>query len=62
MKKLSTGQPSTLGSYKKLAKIFGNKAVAFIQSKIDESPNGESEEVLADERQMLQLLGSMIEE
>ena len=61
MKKLSTGQPSTLGSYKKLAKIFGPTAVKFIQNKIDESPNGEKEEVLADETQMLALLGSMIE-
>ncbi len=57
---LSTGQPSTLGTYKELAKIFGPKAVKFIQDKIDESPNGEKEEVEADETQMLTLLGSLI--
>lgn len=60
MKKLSTGQDSTLGNYKKLAVIFGEKAVAFIQEKIDTSPNGENEEVLADERQMVALLASLI--
>ena len=60
MRKLSTGDPSTLGSYKRIAKIFGDKAVNFIQTKIDESPNGENEEVLADERQMLVLFGSMV--
>ena len=57
MHMLSTGDPSTLGSYKKLAVIIGDKAVAFIQKKIDESPNGEDEEVIADERQMVHLLG-----
>ena len=60
MKKLSTGQPSTLGTYKQLAKIFGPKAEAFIQEKIDNSPNGEDEEVLAHESQMLALLESMM--
>ena len=60
MKMLSTGQPSTLGEYKKLAAIFGDKAVKYIQDKIDESPNGEKEEVLADESQMMVLLTSMI--
>jgi len=61
MKKLSTGEDSTLGTYKKMCVLFGKKAEAFIQSKIDESPNGEDEEVIADERQMIQLLGSMME-
>ncbi len=56
MKTLSTGDPSTLGTYKKLATIFGEKAQQFIQTKIDESPNGEDEEVIADERQMMLLL------
>ncbi len=62
MRTLSTGDPSTLGTYKKLAMLFGDKAVKFIQDKIDESPNGKEEEVIADESQMLILLGSMIEE
>ena len=57
---LSTGQESTLGEYKKLAAMFGPKAVKFIQDKIDASPQGEKEEVLADESQMMHLLGSMI--
>lgn len=56
MKTLSTGMPSTLGSYKKLSAIFGEKAVEFIQMKIDESPGGEGEEVIAHESQMIQLL------
>ena len=58
---ISTGQPSTLGTYKELAHIFGPKAVAFIQNKIDESPDGENEEVIADERQMLILFASMVD-
>ncbi len=59
MKTLSTGDSSTLGTYKKLAGIFGNAAVQFIQNKIDESPNGEDEEVIADESQMLLLLSTI---
>lgn len=59
MKKLSTGDPSTLGSYLKLCKaLFGSesKATKFIEDKIKEARNGENEEVLADERQMLYAL------
>jgi len=62
MQNLSTGQPSTLGSYLELAQMFGDKAVEFIQNKIDTSPNGEDEEVIADESQMMILLASMLEE
>lgn len=61
MKTLSTGDVSTLGTYKKLAKIFGKKAEDFIQQKIEDSPNGENEEVIADESQMMILLSSMME-
>jgi hypothetical protein len=57
---LSTGDPSTLGTYKKLAVLFGTKAQDFINTKIAESPNGEDEEVLADENQMMILLASML--
>lgn len=60
MKILSTGEPSTLGTYKKVANVFGNKAVKFIQKKIDESPNGEKEEVVASERQMMVLFGALV--
>jgi hypothetical protein len=62
MQKLSTGDDSTLGNYRKLAKTFGgnpNKAVEFLDKKIAESPDGENEEVIADERQMVHLLGTL---
>ena len=61
MNKISTGEDATLGTYLKIAQFFGKKAEKFIQDKIKESPNGEEEEVIADERQMLQLLGSMMD-
>ena len=58
--KLSTGMPSTLGTYRKIAKVlFSSKAVDFLDRKISESPNGEDEEVLANETQMIQLLMSL---
>jgi len=62
MRKLSTGQDSTLGNYMILTRIFfgeGSKAVAYLQKKIDESPNGAGEEVIADESQMVHLLGQI---
>lgn len=62
MRTLSTGDDSTLGSYLKLAKpVFGEDSVAvkFLERKIAESPNGENEEVLADERQMIAALAGM---
>ena len=59
MNLLSTGEPATLGSYKKIATLFGDKAVAFIQGQIDKAHNGEDAEVLAAESQMLLLLNSM---
>jgi hypothetical protein len=61
MMKISTGEDSTLGTYLKMAKIFGPKAEKFIQDKIDASPNGADEEVIADERQILQVFGSMLQ-
>jgi len=56
---LSTGQPSTLGSYLKLCNIFfGEDSVQakFINQKIASNPNGVDEEVVADESQMMYLL------
>lgn len=53
---LSTGMPSNLRSYRLLAQLIGEKAVAFIDRKIEQSPHGELEPVLADEYQMIQLL------
>lgn len=61
MNKLSTGQDATLGNYRILsALIFGEAsgAVKFLDAKIVESKNGEAEEVLADEGQMIALLAS----
>ena len=62
MRILSTGQESTLGNYLKISKIFfgeDSKATEFIQFKIDNSPSGENEEVIADEEQMVNLLAQM---
>ena len=62
MIKLSTGDDSTLGNYKRLAIVlFGedSKAVTYLNNKIKESPNGENEVVIVDERQMIYLLTSM---
>ena len=60
MRTISTGEPSTLGTYLKIAPfIGGDTAVKFIEDKIAESKNGADEEVIADERQMLYLLANM---
>lgn len=59
MKKLSTGDDATLGSHRKLAAIaFGedSKAVKFLDKLISDSPNGENEEAVADEGQMIYVL------
>jgi hypothetical protein len=56
---LSTGIPSTLGSYLKLCNIFfGEESVQtkFITQKIASNPNGADEEVIAEESQMMYLL------
>lgn len=62
MQKLSTGQDATLGNYRKIAaSIFGedDPAVKFLDEEIAESPNGEDEEVIATESQMINFLLSM---
>lgn len=63
MKMLSNGMPSTLGSYKTLTELFFGKGSAqaeFINDKIAKATlNGENEEVIAAESQMIMLLGSM---
>ena len=59
MNTLSTGQPSTLGSYLTLCNVFfGEDSVQakFINAKIASNPNGADEEVVADEQQMMHLL------
>lgn len=67
MKRLSNGADSTLGSYRDLCvTIFGAYSIPalFFEQKIKTSPNGEAEEVIADETQMmffiLKLLNSNI--
>lgn len=64
MRKISTGEDSTLGTYREIAFLLGgfkeNEATRFIDQKIAESPNGENEEVIADERQMMYLLLNLI--
>ena len=62
MRKLSTGQDSTLGNWKILSAIaFGANSpqVQFFQEKIDNSPMGEKAEVIADEEQLLLVLVNM---
>lgn len=57
--RISTGQPSTLGTYRQIASILGPEAVAFIDKEIADAPNGEDEVVIADESQMMYLLGQV---
>jgi len=62
MLKLSTGDDATLGNYRKLCvAFFGSecKAVKYLDDKIAESPNGNNEEVIVDEGQMIMLLHSI---
>lgn len=62
MMKLSTGQDSTLGNYRKMTTaIFGedSKAVEFLDKKIAESPNGENEEVIVEESQAVLMLSTI---
>lgn len=60
--KLSTGQDSTLGNYRDMsAEFFGENSpqVKFLDEKIADDPNGRNGEVIADEDQVIYLLGSM---
>jgi hypothetical protein len=62
---ISTGQPSTLKTYRGIAFVMGgfddnSKPVKFIDDKIAEQ--GPDAEVLADERQMLALFAALIRE
>ena len=66
MRTISTGEPSNLETYRNIAlALTGNKnskAVKFFDKKIKESPNKEKEEVIADERQMMYLILTLIKE
>lgn len=59
MRKLSTGVDATLGNTRKMAvAAFGedSEAVKFLDKKIEQAPNGENEEVVVPESQMISLL------
>ena len=67
MKTISTGEPSHLETYRNIALALSlqnenSKAVKFIDKKIQESPNKEKEEVIADEREVIHLILTLIKE
>lgn len=57
MRTISTGQPSTLKTYRDLAKMLFPKAVKMLDEKIE--VEGEDSEVIASETQMLQVLAAI---
>ena len=57
MRTISTGQPSTVGTYFGISRFFGEKAQAFMQEYMDKS--GPDEEIIAEESQMLYLLANI---
>lgn len=62
MQKLSTGKDSTLGNWYELCYTFfgeDSPATQFIAEKIANSEKGKDEEVIADEGQLLYMLGKM---
>ncbi len=59
MIKLSIGLDSTLGNYRELCMLFfgeNSAQVRFLDRKIAQSPQGNNEEVIAEESQMMYLL------
>ena len=67
MKTISTGEPSNLETYRNIALALSlqnenSKAVKFIDKKIQESSNKEKEEVIADEREVIHLILTLIKE
>ena len=57
---LSTGEPSTLGTYLKWTEaLLGKDSIGakFFRDKIADSPKGEDEEVIQHESQMMVLIG-----
>lgn len=65
MRMLSLGIPSTLGNWLNLCNAtFGedSKPSEMFRKKILESSNGENEEVIADEGQLLMVCGKMFNE
>ena len=67
MKTISIGEPSNLETYRNIALALSlqnenSKAVKFFDKKIQESPNKEKEEVIADEREVIHLILTLIKE
>ena len=66
MRTISTGESANLEIYRNIAlALTGNKnskLVKFIDKKIQESPNKEKEEVIADEREVIHLILTLIKE
>ena len=61
MNRISTGEPSTLGTYRKIALALvgeGNKAVQYFDDKI--AKQGEDMEVIAHETQVLLLIATLL--
>ena len=62
MKKLSSGEDSTLGSYLELASLIyqeNSYAVLYLKQRIADSKNGVAEEVTIGEDTMIKLLGEL---
>ena len=67
METISTGEHSNLETYRNIALALSlqnenSKAVKFFNKKIQESPNKEKEEVIADEREVIHLILTLIKE
>lgn len=63
MDTISTGEPNTLKTWRKIALALGgedSRAVKFFDEKIASSPHGEDEKVIADETQVLYLITQML--
>lgn len=64
MKRLTTGEPATLGTYRKIAlqltKDENSDAVKYFDQLIAESPNGENEEVEENETRMMIKISRLI--
>ena len=63
MDTISTGEPNTLKTWRKIALALGgegSEAVKFFDEKIANSPHGEDEKVIANETQVLYLISQML--
>ena len=59
MTQISTGEDSTLATYRKMAIVLtgeNSKAVKFLDEKIKEDPDGDQGEVIVSESQMMYFL------